>query len=117
VAGLAALVTCLIILGVFAIAQPSADEAWARTAPTVSAAWERDWPGAIRALDEFHNRYPDHEVGREKLYAALVSAGQTDLTAGRIADGVDRLERAERLYPDRPEATGLLQRLRRSGQG
>lgn len=83
---------------------PTADQAWQQTLRELDAVWEKDWPRAIRILDDYRSRFPDYAPAKEKLYATLVAYGQQLLRQGQVNDGIPQLVRARTLLPDRGEA-------------
>jgi len=88
-----------------------ADEAWAAVATELDGTWERDWPRTIALLAGFLKRWPTYAMAQDKLYAALVADGDVHVHAGQVSAGVDELERAARLLPERAEAWALLTQL------
>jgi hypothetical protein len=87
---------------------PTSGQIWQTLQPQLDAAWGSDTPQTVAVLDEFLARFPDDEVARDKLYAALVATGRDLVSEGDAAQAVDPLERARVLFPERAEAVDVL---------
>jgi LPXTG-site transpeptidase (sortase) family protein len=88
------------------VAPPSADSAWQATLGQLDGVWASDWPEAIALLEAFHEQFPEHEEGKNKLYAALVSYGRDLIDNDMATEGAALLERARELRPG-PNEAGL----------
>src|SRR5919197_1240532 len=86
------------------VAPPSADSAWQATLGQLDGVWGSDWPEAIALLEAFHEQFPEHEEGKNKLYAALVSYGRDLIDNSMANEGAALLERARELRPAPNEA-------------
>ncbi|MCC6176905.1 MAG: hypothetical protein IT305_16470 [Chloroflexi bacterium] len=76
--------------------------------PKIEQTWGRDWPMAIRLLEDLVARYPDDSAVHEKLYAAYVEHGRALAKRGATVEAEAVFERAIRFDPDRPEAQTYL---------
>jgi hypothetical protein len=86
-------------------------DAWQVLAPDLDAAWGTDTPRTVDLLAEFLVRFPDDSSAKEKLYAALVSRADQLVEQGAAAEAAAQLVRAERILPERLEATVALSNL------
>lgn len=89
-------------------ATPTIEQRWVATQGLLGAAWEKDWPAAISALEAFRKDYPDHDESKQKLYAALVSYGKLQAEGGDRRGAVAPWVKAQDLLPGRGEAQQLL---------
>ena len=89
-------------------ATPTIEQRWVSTQALLGAAWEKDWPAAISALEAFRKDYPDHDESKQKLYAALVSYGKLQVEGGDRRGAVAPWVKAQDLLPGRGEAQQLL---------
>ncbi len=87
---------------------PSTNVAWQALLTRLDPLWGTDWDGAIAQLMAFVEEHQSYGPAREKLYAALVLAGQDLIANGRGDEAVDRLQRARALSPERTEAGDTL---------
>ena len=90
---------------------PTTVEAWARVSAELDEVWSRDWPQAIRLIDNYRSQYPNSTqdaTATNKLYAALLAYGQELLQAGKINDGIQQLARARALLPGAAQAEAAL---------
>lgn len=87
---------------------PTIAQQWAATSAELDHAWERDWPSAIRLLDDFLSQAPDYGPAREKLYSALFGRATELIRAGQPQAGDPFLQRAQIVFPGRSEASAML---------
>ena len=87
---------------------PTIEQRWIATQAVLGAAWEKDWPAAISALEVFRKDYPDHDESKQKLYAALVSHGKVLVEGGDRRGAMPPWVKAQDLLPGRGEALELL---------
>lgn len=92
-----------------ASATPMSTEArWQETLGKLGVAWDKDWPGAIAALDTFRASAPDHDEAKQKLYVALVAYGQVLSDGGDTPKAIAQWVRARDLLPGKTDAPRLL---------
>ena len=95
-----------------ASATPMSTEArWQETLGKLGVAWDKDWPGAIAALDAFRASAPDHDEAKQKLYVALVAYGQVLSDGGDTPKAIAQWVRARDLLPGKADAPRLLSAL------
>jgi hypothetical protein len=83
---------------------PTVDEVWADLQDPLARAWSSDTPGTIALLSGFHERFPNYQPAREKLYAALIAAGSERAAAGDIDAAAARFREARAVQPERLDA-------------
>ncbi len=77
----------------------------------VNQAWGKDWPTAIRFLEEFTGRYPTNPTGHDALYAAYIEDGKELRRSGEVSGARRRFQQAADFDEDRGEAYALLEEL------
>jgi hypothetical protein len=75
-----------------AIATPTIDQQWDALQPELTGSWDRDWARVVELLEPFYEANPAHTPAREKLYAALVSYGQSLVRRNRVDEGLTQLQ-------------------------
>lgn len=89
----------------------STEGRWQETLGKLGVAWDKDWPGAIAALDTFRAGAPDHDEAKQKLYVALVEYGKVVNVGGDTPKAIAQWVRARDVLPGKTEAPGLLSAL------
>lgn len=70
----------------------------------MAAAQASDWDTAVEALREAHQRRPDDEPIKARLWSALVEQGQTALAARRLQQAQQAFDAAQLLFPTAKKA-------------
>ena len=86
----------------------TAAESWQALGKDLDGVWGKDWPKAIGLIDGFLTQFKDFPGAKEKLYAALLSYAAELSGANNGTAAVQQLQRAQGLFPDRPEAAAAL---------
>ncbi|MBI5877187.1 MAG: protein kinase [Chloroflexi bacterium] len=74
----------------------------------VDAAWDRDWPEAIRLLEQANTIDQSNTLIVEKLYAAHYNFGQNLVVQGRPGDAIQQYQAALAVKPGGVEAAQAL---------
>jgi hypothetical protein len=88
--------------------QQTASAAWQSLAPELAALWGIDTPRTVAMLDTFISQFPDDDLAKQKLYAALVASGEDLDAAGAPEEAAAQFRRADRVQPERLEARRAL---------